>query len=287
MKLKSIAVLITCFNRKEKTLNCIECLNNQVNIEHVKLKIFVIDGGSNDGTVEAIHKTYPQVTIEIGEGLYWAGGMRLAWETAIKEKLFNYYLLINDDTVVFSDTVFELLKADRYSLKEKNTSGVYIGSTYDSITKKHSYGGKKLKSWGNLSAVDIIPNGANYKICDLGNANIMMVSSKAYDVLGILCKRYTHSIADYDYTLSAVKNEIPVWVLPNYQGECTNDNGENFLTNKSSIKQRISHLYSPKGNSYHEYMYFIKKFFPNYQFVAFLKLWGRVFIPSLWTKFKK
>ena len=287
MKIQSIAVLITCFNRKKDTLNCIKCLLDQVDMDQVSLKIFIIDGGSSDGTVDAVKKKYPQVKIETRDGLYWAGGMRAAWDMAVTEEEFDFYFLVNDDTVIFPDTIFELLKADSYSRETLSKSGIYVASTYESETKNHSYGGKKLATWGKLSTTKIIPNGKDYVQCELGNANIMLVSKEVYDVLGNICSRYTHAIGDYDYTLRAVEKGYPVWVLPKYQGECTNDNGANVLPSSSTLKERISYLYSPKGNSYHEYMYFIKKFFPKYRFISFLKLWGRVFVPFLWSKSRK
>jgi glycosyltransferase involved in cell wall biosynthesis len=47
-----IAVLMTCFNRKEKTLCCIESLFAQENMPTFDL--YVCDDASTDGTSEAI-----------------------------------------------------------------------------------------------------------------------------------------------------------------------------------------------------------------------------------------
>ena len=66
----TIAVLITCFNRKEKTLSCLKDIYAQEKEQNVTLDVFIIDGGSSDDTPNNIHKEYPQVNIQVVPGLY-------------------------------------------------------------------------------------------------------------------------------------------------------------------------------------------------------------------------
>ena len=71
-----IAVILTCFNRKEKTVNCIRKLKAQENVEDIVF--LVVDDGSKDGTREAIEQLPYLVKILKGSGnFYWAGGMRV------------------------------------------------------------------------------------------------------------------------------------------------------------------------------------------------------------------
>jgi len=73
----TIAVLITCFNRKAKTLESLRLLFAQDLPPDVSLQVYLVDDGSTDGTGEAIAQTYPQVTILSGTGsLFWNGGMK-------------------------------------------------------------------------------------------------------------------------------------------------------------------------------------------------------------------
>ncbi len=53
----NIATLITCFNRKDKTLRCISDIRSSIVHEDVRIDIYVVDGGSKDGTVDAIKQT--------------------------------------------------------------------------------------------------------------------------------------------------------------------------------------------------------------------------------------
>jgi GT2 family glycosyltransferase len=84
MSNKRIAVLITCHNRRDKTLKCFEALYKQESIEDLRLQVYLVDDGCTDGTAEAIIAEFPETRILKGSGsLYWCGGMRLAWEEAL------------------------------------------------------------------------------------------------------------------------------------------------------------------------------------------------------------
>lgn len=94
MKPVKIAVLLTCFNRVLKTINCLEALYAQqgLNIRFV-VEIFLVDDGSTDGTSEAVSNKFPEVIIIKGNGsLFWNKGMHLAWETASMRQKYDFYL---------------------------------------------------------------------------------------------------------------------------------------------------------------------------------------------------
>ena len=105
-----IAVLIVCHNRKEKTIKCLQKLYSQKNIENIKFKVFLVDDGSSDGTEHAISQSFPDVVIIKGNGnLFWAGGMRIAWNSA-KKKQYDYYLWLNDDVFLYNNFLESCLK---------------------------------------------------------------------------------------------------------------------------------------------------------------------------------
>lgn len=282
----NIAVLITCFNRREKTLECLKDIYGQEKSDNITLDIYIVDGGSSDETPENICKNYPNVHLSIHSGLYWAGGMRAAWKEAAQQKKYDFYWLLNDDTHLYTECLKELLKADEYALATFGKQGIYVGSTRDLLTKQFSYGGRKLEKWGNSIAHNVIPDQKNYQLCDLGNANIMLVSKEVYNAIGGFCELYTHGIADYDYTLRAVKAKFPVIVAPEYCGECIDDHGNNWSSQSIPLKKRIEYLYSPKGLAYREYLFYIKEFFPKQYHIAKFKLWLKTLCPSLWDSLK-
>ena len=79
----NILGLMTCYNRKEKTLTALNRLiqGNQ----EVSFSFVIADDGSTDGTFDELQK-FPKVTIIRGDGnLFYSGGMRLAIAEAKKK----------------------------------------------------------------------------------------------------------------------------------------------------------------------------------------------------------
>ena len=109
-----IAVILTCHNRKEKTLTCLRQLYSvSCMIEEIEMKVFLTDDASTDGTSDAIRQNFPENDICILQGsgvMYWAGGMRFAWKEALKEReRWDFYLLLNDDTYVMGNLFLEFV----------------------------------------------------------------------------------------------------------------------------------------------------------------------------------
>ncbi|WP_027065133.1 glycosyltransferase family 2 protein [Maribacter sp. Hel_I_7] len=282
---KLITVLLTCHNRKLKTYSCLEALSNCTLEEGFDLNIFLVDDGSTDGTTEYLQGKFKNLQIIQGTGdLFWAGGMRAAWKFANEhEKNTDYYLLLNDDTIVFKDTITRLL-SDLKSVEDPKS--IIVGPTLDPETKKISYGGHKLLNKLTFKSEMVVPNNEFPLQCELGNANIMLVPKEVYEEIGSLTENYTHGIADFDYTLKALKKGIKTYISSSYCGYCTNDHGVNWLPQDSNLKERIAYLYSPTGLSYKEYIQFVKVHFPFHLPQAFLLLWGKTLFPIIWQLFK-
>ena len=285
--MKNISVLITCHNRREKTLTCLKSLFLAYLPEGYHISVFLVDDGSTDGTGEAVKNKFPRVNVSQGNGnLFWAGGMRLAWQEASK---FNYdsYLLLNDDTILYSHAINLLIDAHTYALEKFNQGGIYVGSTKDPVTKEFTYGGHKLLSKISSRSQPVKPQAGIIKSCDFANGNILLVSNNVFGSIGILSDKFTHSVADYDYTLTATKKGIPLLVCSDYCGACADDHGKNWLPGSYPVSERIKYLRSPKQLAYREYLFYIKRHFPFYWPISFLTLWAKTLFPQIWDKFKK
>lgn len=281
-----IAVLLTTYNRRDKTVTCLQSIKKQKLFNDVDIDIFLTDDDSHDSTVDAVKAIYPLCNVFVGNGqLFWAGGMRKSWQEALKGN-YDYYLLINDDTTLSDKAIATLLDCSNSVLQSSNASCICIGSTQDVNTGYISYGGKELTSKYYLKS-RVVYNNKNYQNCDLGNANIMLVSAQVVQSIGILSDSYTHGIADYDYTLKAKKAGFKVVVAPGVLGYCIDDHGNNWKSQTTKLVDRIRYLKSPKGLAYKEYLHFIKTHFPLYYPFAFSKLWLKTLAPVLWHVFKK
>lgn len=281
-----IAVLLTCFNRKEKTLNALENLMQAFNTvsKSINLKIYLTDDGSTDGTGDAVKEKYPEARVLQGNGnLFWAGGMRNSWREAIK-KDYDAYLLLNDDTFVFSDVFSQLIEAHNYSKEKFGMGGIYLGSTKDIETGLLSYGGAKLTNKFLFKYEFVQPNG-NFQSCDLGNANIMMVSNDVVSKIGILSEGYVHGVADYDYTLKAIDKNIPVLITKDYCGTCTDDHSDIYqVFPEKTFKERLALLKSPLALDFGSNFKLMKRHFPLRVPFVLLTAGFKLFLPNLYVK---
>jgi GT2 family glycosyltransferase len=279
----NIAVLLATFNRKEKTIACLRTLYAQQFPTEVSIDVYLTDDASTDGTRDAIKKEFPQVMIFVGNGsLFWAGGMRNSWQKALNAQP-DFYLLLNDDTALENNAIETLLS---YYQQKNQHAAICIGTTIDNISGNISYGGRKLINPAKVQS-HIVRSDTEFMDCDLGNANIMLVPKEVVATIGILSDDYTHSIADFDYTLRAKKAGFKVIVAPGILGHCVDDHGNNWKSADVSLKDRIKFLKSPKGLAYHEYLKFIKIHFPTHLPEAYFKLWLKTLFPLVWDKLKR
>ena len=289
--MEKIAILLTCYNRKEKTISCLRSFYKALEFSNFQIEfdIFLVDDGSTDGTSEEILKNFPEINIISGSGdLFWSGGMRLAWKTALmQDKDYDSFLLLNDDVILTNDFLASLVLTHEFCLKQYNKSGIYVCSTRNSVNSKISYGGTYITHRGIKIKSNLVEPSDTPVLCTMANANILMVTKSVVKAIGILDDRYIHQFGDYDYTLVASRNGIPVLVCPGFGGYCSDDHGNSWLQPNSSLKKRINFLYSPLGLSYREQTYYLKKNFKFQYPYYFSMLWLKTLFPFVWEKYKK
>ena len=283
--MRTIAVLFTCFNRKDKTLNALKSVFNAHNLvkDTIAIKVYLTDDGSTDGTGDAVRKNYPEVNVLQGNGqLYWAGGMRNSWKAA-STKPYDAYLLLNDDTEVF-DTLFkELLETHSHCVNTYQQGGLYVGPTIDSLSQNISYGGYVFTNKFLAQYQRVIPNKKYPQECELGNANILLAHKDAVQKIGMLSEGYTHGMADFDYTLKAKKSKVPVLITANVLGSCTNDHTNPYLTfHQLSLKERIKKLYHPLGLDFKSQLNYMKRNFLYRLPFVYIAGWLKVLFPKFY-----
>ena len=248
MKKKSLAVLLTCFNRREKTLNCLKALEHQVCLDSVIISIYVVDDGSTDGTAEAIRNSFPYVHIINGDGnLFWNGGMSLAFDAASKQG-YDYYLWLNDDTLLYQSAVYNLFKTAAELEEKLNSRIIIIGSTQDPVTSELTYGGIKKGPWWQPLKFSLVVPGDRAISCDTMNGNCVLLPRQVTDIVGNLDPGFDHNLGDYDYGLRASKYQCTIWITPGYVGTCSaNPHSSRIDKSLNSTEQVMSKLNHPKG----------------------------------------
>lgn len=130
-----VSVIILNWNGENDTIECINSLINQVDVE---LDILVIDNGSKKESVSKIERKFPKINVIKSESnLGYCGGMNLGIRLAIKKDA-KFLLLLNNDTVADKNFVKTLLKNFE---KDVGVVGPII-YYYDDPDKIWSFGGK-------------------------------------------------------------------------------------------------------------------------------------------------
>lgn len=258
--MKSIAILLTCHNRRKRTLSCLESIHNQEIYVDLKKQIVLVDDGSTDGTVSAVRDQFPEVTVIRGDGdLYWNGGMRVAMNHAM-ELTPDFYLLLNDDTTLYSDSISRLVKEHQGLRERREIPVALVGSTRDPDTGKLNYGGWNAGKWYNPLHTEIIHPKDEPVRCDTFNANCVLLGESVVSLVGNLDSNFTHGFGDYDYGFRVTKKGGEVWVASGFHGECVRDHGERpWYDPKRSLNERINALRTVKAEPLDERMIYARR----------------------------
>ncbi|WP_160725767.1 glycosyltransferase family 2 protein [Bacillus sp. USDA818B3_A] len=272
-----IAVCLTCHNRKEKTIKCLDSLHKQraLNNGQCILSIFLCDDGSNDGTADEVKRKYPNINVIQGDGtLFWARGMEVAF-SASRNTEPDFFLMINDD-VEFNDNMLELM-IDSYNAAVKNSKLVsVVGTLKDSKTNEWSYGGKMWKKRLYKDVKSVVYPQVPFAKCDLANWNCFLIPADLAAIVGNIETAYTHAMADYDYSIRIMKNGGQIVVASDYVGTCSRNNIEGTWQDVSiPLFKRYKLLHNRTARPPKSYAYYCK--------IAYGKAWLYwFFIQYIW-----
>lgn len=245
--MKRIAVLMTCFNRQEKTLACLESLRQVLVPEGMELHLYLVDDGT-DGTGAAVVSRWQNAVVSYGDGnLYWNGGMRLAFEAAIATG-FDYYLWLNDDTMLRADALTSLLNTQEEMLAGTGREGIAVGSVNDPVSGRATYGGvERVSRWRPMRFSLVMPQGKSLP-CDTMNGNCVLISAQVARSIGGLDRDFAHAMGDFDYGLRAQKAGFPLRVASGWVGTCSNNpvSGTHF-DSSLPFAARWKKIMHPKG----------------------------------------
>ena len=106
-----IAVGIVTFNRKKYLTSLLNQIKN-INYPSDKIKIFVVDNASSDGTSHMLKQDFPEVTVlNNKENLGGSGGFNRFFKHLTKiQNPPEYGWLIDDDAVIEQNTLLHLIK---------------------------------------------------------------------------------------------------------------------------------------------------------------------------------
>jgi len=110
MTAPKVSIIVLNWNGRSDTLECLQSLRS---VDYVRYDIIVVDNGSEDGSVGAIVRRFPEVkVIETGKNLGYAGGNNVGLNYVLNSDA-EFVLLLNNDTIVDSNLVSHLVAAAR------------------------------------------------------------------------------------------------------------------------------------------------------------------------------
>lgn len=275
--MESIAVLYTVFNRKECTLLSLERLLTQKGIDKCKIDIYITDGGSTDGTVDCVKEKYPNIKIQVKDGLFWNRGMWESWQWASNGN-YDYYLWLNDDTYIYDICIEKLLDTSHIY----NDQSIIVGATVDTHTKSIITYGGRLKN-GNIAKC----TGIDVEVTHF-NGNIVLVPKSVFIKLGNLDPYYTHSKGDFDYGIRAQIAGVKIYQYGFPLGECDAHNCiDKWCDPSVPLKQRWRLMNKPNGMPPKETYHLVKQVNIISAILHYFLIYIRCIFPNIWILFKK
>lgn len=252
-------VLMACYNRKNTTLACLNALFAQQLPPGLSFDVVLLDDASPDGSAAEIARLFPQVQLLMGDGRqYWNGGMRRVWLHALT--LYpdaSAFIWLNDDVRPDADALARL-HAAWLQAQQRGRLGALAGAVRESASvaagasQQHgdtplSYGARRrLSRWWPLRMGPLLAVSSALQPCDFINGNLCLIPADVVPHVGILSRRFTHSMGDYDYGLRLQKAGFLLWQAPGSFGSCASrDFAGSVLDARLPMQQRLLMLKQP------------------------------------------
>lgn len=238
-----LAVLMTCYNRRALTLDCLKRLQSQGDFD-----VYLVDDGSTDNTSEAVKAHYPTVKILQGDGsLFWVGGMRLAFAEALKGS-YDYYMWLNDDTILEQDALCSLLSTHHALTKKGYPNSIVVGSIKDADSGALTYGGRVRSTNHFYHKFQAVAPDKAPKQCDTMQGNCVLIPQSVAQQVGNIDGAFIHTMGDLDYGLRARKLGCTIWLAPGYLGTCSQNSVlGSWVDTQTSVFERLQRAIQPKA----------------------------------------
>lgn len=242
----TLAVLLACHNRRDKTVACLRALRRSAEAAGIAYSVYLFDDGSTDGTAEAVRAIEPDVLVLHGDGSYfWNRGMHVAFARAMGNG-HPAYLWLNDDTLLDTSALETLL----FTLDGPGGGeAIVVGAVRDPQTQAVTYGGSRRVDprWRPFLARMVEPTGHAEPV-DVINGNVVLIPDAVARRVGNLDPGFEHAMGDTDYALRARRSGITILQSGAFVGACGRNSTKGTLRDRNApLLRRLKDAFSRKG----------------------------------------
>ena len=198
---ENICIILVNYNGYDDAVECIKSIENS---DYDNYKIILVDNGSKDKN-KILNDNYINNAADViisEENLGFSGGNNLGIKYAQEKYDPEYYLLLNNDTVITKDTISNLKKGFDFDSK----AGIITGKIYYFSEPKTIWaaGGKFNFNTGIADQPELgkIDDGVQYEnTCEVSFATgcTMLISKQVINTVGYLEESYFLYAEDTDY----------------------------------------------------------------------------------------
>ncbi len=227
--MKKVFISIINFNGKKNTRECLKSIDN-LNMTGVDLNVVVIDNASKEklDLEENFLKNASLKIILSEKNLGFSGGHNLGINYALS-KMADYIVILNNDTILDKNLVYELLNAfDNDSSVGIVSPKIYFAKGYEFHKNRYKnedighvlwYAGGDM-DWDNVIGkhigVDEVDKGqyGKEKEIDFSSGCCMAIKKEVFEKVGFLNEKYFLYYEDNDYSQRAKRKRYKVIYTP-------------------------------------------------------------------------
>lgn len=199
-----INILILNWNGK-KVLN--DCLKSILTSSYKNYKITVIDNGSSDGSLKDLNKISNKINIiKIDKNLGYSKGYNYAFKK-LKNDNDDYYFLLNNDTIIYKDTLERL----HISINQFGSNNIFSPKILNSNNNLIWYAGGRQSPFTKLTyhiGLNSDEKRTEYKTAttDFVSGCAMLISKSLVDSLNGFNESFNFYYEDVELCLRAKSN---------------------------------------------------------------------------------
>lgn len=266
-----LAVLMTCRNRRQKTLRSVEAIL-QYTENLTDTRVFIVDDGSTDDTLRGLCQLGDRVVPISGNGsLFWSGGMRVA-EAHASGWNPDLLLWLNDDLLLHESGV----RACVEMLLTSTAPIIVVGRVADPSSGETTYGIRE-QSPSNPIAFPLASDGSPGVTF---NGNFVLMEAELYRSLGGFPASYKHGYSDLVLGIRAHRAGVLIATPAGPVGFDEGNPGRGRMFDVSvPFASRIRIAISPFGMPIRDHWRFCAEVTGTFAPIWFLRSYARVVFP--------